>query len=373
MPSSPKNEDISSEPPTSIDPYAVLGLERAASAQDVKAAYRKLALLRHPDKVSDSSLKSAAHTAFQELAFAYAVLADEKRRRRYDSTGNTAETLSIEDDDFDWVEFFRNQFKESFTEEKVARFAEEYKESEEEKNDILLAYEKGKGNMDFVFENVMLSNPLEDENRFRKIIDNALKEEKIKTYDAYVKESAAKKKKRMDKAKKEAKAAEKETAKKGKKPGTAPLDDLAALIRDRNRGKSSIDALIENISKKYVPEGKGTKRKANDEPPEEAFEANRKQTAKESESDEEEEELPPAKKAKPRRGLKKAAVEKPVKAAPKGTRRSGRASQAVKYTAPDDEDDEDNDGDGVYSEGADSDDDERPKKRRSVNRRRAKA
>lgn len=74
------------DPPTEIDPYKTLGLLEAASADEIKTAYRKAALRWHPDKASD---KEAAHIKFQEIAFAYAVLSDERRRKRYDSTGRT--------------------------------------------------------------------------------------------------------------------------------------------------------------------------------------------------------------------------------------------------------------------------------------------
>lgn len=65
------------------DLYAVLGLARAASAEEVKSAYRKLARKLHPDvnKASDAQQK------FTEVQTAYDVLSDPQRRKMYDQYG----------------------------------------------------------------------------------------------------------------------------------------------------------------------------------------------------------------------------------------------------------------------------------------------
>ncbi|KAF3438083.1 hypothetical protein FNV43_RR20839 [Rhamnella rubrinervis] len=66
--------------------YEVLGLQRDCSADEIRSAYKKLALLRHPDKLVKSGLSQAEATAqFQELAHAYEVLSDPKERAWYDS------------------------------------------------------------------------------------------------------------------------------------------------------------------------------------------------------------------------------------------------------------------------------------------------
>ena len=44
----PREEDLVNEDPPSINPYEVLGLEKAASADEVKSAYRRAALKHHP-------------------------------------------------------------------------------------------------------------------------------------------------------------------------------------------------------------------------------------------------------------------------------------------------------------------------------------
>ncbi|KAJ6834908.1 DNAJ protein JJJ1-like protein [Iris pallida] len=67
--------------------YEVLGVPRDASPEDIRSAYRKLALKLHPDKLAAAgNPPSAASTAaFQELLHAYEVLSDPKERQFYDS------------------------------------------------------------------------------------------------------------------------------------------------------------------------------------------------------------------------------------------------------------------------------------------------
>jgi molecular chaperone DnaJ len=69
------------------DYYAVLGIPREASDQDVKSAYRKLALKYHPDRNPGDK---AAEDKFKEAAEAYSVLADPDKRARYDRFGHAA-------------------------------------------------------------------------------------------------------------------------------------------------------------------------------------------------------------------------------------------------------------------------------------------
>jgi molecular chaperone DnaJ len=67
------------------DFYDVLGVSRGASEQEIKSAYRKLALQYHPDRNPGNK---AAEDRFKEAAEAYAVLSDAQKRAQYDRFGH---------------------------------------------------------------------------------------------------------------------------------------------------------------------------------------------------------------------------------------------------------------------------------------------
>ena len=66
------------------DYYAVLGVARSASADEIKQAFRKLARLHHPDVARN---KVAGEAKFKEINEAYEVLSDPEKRKRYDELG----------------------------------------------------------------------------------------------------------------------------------------------------------------------------------------------------------------------------------------------------------------------------------------------
>ncbi|HKQ51490.1 MAG TPA: molecular chaperone DnaJ [Pyrinomonadaceae bacterium] len=73
------------------DYYEVLGLSQTASEQEIKSAYRKLAVKYHPDKNPGDA---AAEEKFKEAAEAYSVLSDADQRRRYDRFGHAGVSSS---------------------------------------------------------------------------------------------------------------------------------------------------------------------------------------------------------------------------------------------------------------------------------------
>ena len=67
------------------DYYEVLGVARDASSDDIKKAYRKLAVKYHPDRNPDDK---EAEEKFKEAAEAYDVLSDSEKRAKYDRFGH---------------------------------------------------------------------------------------------------------------------------------------------------------------------------------------------------------------------------------------------------------------------------------------------
>jgi len=66
------------------DYYKILGTTRSASKEEIKKAYRKLALKYHPDRNKDDK---GAESKFKEISEAYAVLSDSEKKKQYDMFG----------------------------------------------------------------------------------------------------------------------------------------------------------------------------------------------------------------------------------------------------------------------------------------------
>jgi molecular chaperone DnaJ len=67
------------------DYYEILGVDKSASSDQIKKAYRKMAMKYHPDKNSGND----AESKFKEISEAYEVLSDDKKRSNYDRFGTT--------------------------------------------------------------------------------------------------------------------------------------------------------------------------------------------------------------------------------------------------------------------------------------------
>ncbi|KAJ5772995.1 Heat shock protein DnaJ [Penicillium paradoxum] len=263
-------------PSVEEDLYKVLGIASDATPEAIKTAYKKSALRNHPDKVSEDA-RAEANAKFQRIALAYGVLSDARRRSVYDRTGSTDEAFG-EDGDFNWMDFYREQLSAMLDSRAISDFQKKYQHSDEEKKDLLAAYETHEGNMDAIYDTVMLSNVLDDDERFRAIIDQAIADEEVEDFERYSKESEKKKQQRVKKAQKEAREAEKlgkeiedkkkKKASKGSK-AAANEDDLLAIITKRQQDRGA--GFLARLEEKYAQPGK--KRGVDDEPPEEAFAA----------------------------------------------------------------------------------------------------
>jgi curved DNA-binding protein len=68
-----------------FDYYKILGVSRTASDEEIKKAYRKLALKHHPDRTKGDK---ASEEKFKQISEAYAVLSDKEKRKQYDAFGS---------------------------------------------------------------------------------------------------------------------------------------------------------------------------------------------------------------------------------------------------------------------------------------------
>lgn len=199
--------------------------------------------------------------------------------------------MEIEDDDFNWSDFFKAQWADAVTVEKLNDFRITYKHSEEERKDLLTAYDYTKGDLDKLFARVMLSNPLDDEDRFRAIINAAISTGEVESYKAFTHEGEKKRKSRQRKACGEGREAEEHAKNLGiwddlfgnvkNKTKTTTEDPDAALrelIQKRKRGDAT--QFLDNLEAKYGGGQRKSKKQKFEEPPEELFQNNRQKTRK---------------------------------------------------------------------------------------------
>ncbi|KAI0831241.1 DnaJ domain-containing protein [Trametes gibbosa] len=113
--------------PDSVDLYDVLSVKHDASADEIKKAYRRLALRFHPDKLSAASedAKADASIKFQQVGFAYAVLLDATRRKRYDQTGKTDEGADFGPGEDGWEAYFEELY-DRVTRDKLDEMKKDY-------------------------------------------------------------------------------------------------------------------------------------------------------------------------------------------------------------------------------------------------------
>ena len=91
---------------TKKDYYEILGVARDATAEQIKDAYRTLAMKFHPDKNKDAG----AEDRFKEISEAYAVLSDDETRATYDQYGH-----SVFDQRYSQEDIFRNANSKTFS------------------------------------------------------------------------------------------------------------------------------------------------------------------------------------------------------------------------------------------------------------------
>ena len=93
------------------DFYEILGVKKDATKDEIRKAYKKLALKWHPDKNPEN--KKEAEEKFKEIAEAYSVLSDPDKKKEYDNRDSIPnfENFKFTNDDFDPFSMFNDFFK----------------------------------------------------------------------------------------------------------------------------------------------------------------------------------------------------------------------------------------------------------------------
>ncbi|GBB86524.1 hypothetical protein RclHR1_12950005 [Rhizophagus clarus] len=269
------------------DLYSLFSLTEKATPAEIKRAYYKLALQYHPDKQLSSTTEEREEKTkkFQALGFAYSILSDPKKREKYDRTGETADLPGIEDLGKDgWDTFFKELWSGIVNAKSIEEFKNKYQGTEEERKDLIEAYNNFKGDMDKIMASVPGSSA-DDEPRFCEVLKEAIKSKEIRSYKKFIETSNTLS---MDRRKKEAEREAKEAAKMAEKVGldnkllgsNEGEEELKQIIvmKQKKRMSTLIESLEAkyggNESKKAKTTGKGRKnKKMIEEPTEEEFQA----------------------------------------------------------------------------------------------------
>ncbi|KAJ1963495.1 hypothetical protein GGI12_002027 [Dipsacomyces acuminosporus] len=276
------------------DLYELLEAKRDATEEELRKAYRKRALRTHPDKWAhldpESEEAKSKTQEFQMIGFAYSILKDAKKRKIYDQTGSVEDLADVIEEGKDWDAYFRELWSGVVDAATIEQFAKTYKGSDEERSDIINAYRLHDGDLDLIFTEVMLSDIVEDEQRFIDAIESAIKSKEIKRTKVFTK-SKKLSKERAKRAQDEAEEAEalrkelglddklrkakKDSKKSKRKRGGSKeggdgegeeeededADEGAIRTLIRQRTNSRMNAIIANIEEKYTAEGSTKKGK----------------------------------------------------------------------------------------------------------------
>mmetsp|Transcript_4167 Transcript_4167/g.5986 ORF Transcript_4167/g.5986 Transcript_4167/m.5986 type:complete len:369 (+) Transcript_4167:148-1254(+) len=168
----------------------VLEVSSDATPAQLRKAYYRKALQCHPDKTSNpqDTLK------FQALSMTYEILKDPQKRKEYDETGKIVD--NDDGDDFEangdnsnmWTDYFTHVFGKVSTSQ-IDQFAQQYKCSDEEEQDVLKYYRQFQGNLTKMLDHVMLSTHLDCSRWVEDFITPAIENGTVPDYMTKVKQT----------------------------------------------------------------------------------------------------------------------------------------------------------------------------------------
>ena len=219
--------------------YEILGVEKTAEQPVIKKAFYNKSLQYHPDRNVAANDQELLTLKFQTVNKVFKILSDNEKRKVYDETGEVDDSDATQLRNF--MAFWRSVFPK-FTKKDIDAFENKYKYSSEEKEDIKKYYLEFEGNMDKIFEWLMLAQ-ISEENRYREVIQQMIDSEEVPPFKAFTHEPKKKRDARKRKYEREAKEAEEIENQGG-------LEDLTAAIlmgkekryRDQNNFLASLEA-----------------------------------------------------------------------------------------------------------------------------------
>jgi DnaJ family protein C protein 9 len=202
-------------------------------------------------------MKEESKIKFQVLCKVYSILSDADKKKIYDESGLIDGENDLFSSSKDWNEYWRGLFKK-VTKEDVDKFFSDYKDSAEERADLLRLYEKHKGDMNLLMQEMISSDDLENEPRFRSIILEAIEQGQAASHSQFVNESKRKAVKRKNEQAREAKEAEEI-----KKKMNIDLESEESLkMAILSRRKQQNDNFLDKLAEKYSNPAKKAKGKA---------------------------------------------------------------------------------------------------------------
>jgi curved DNA-binding protein CbpA len=233
------------------DYYKTLGIAKRANENEIKKAYRKMALKFHPDKNKDAG----AEAKFKEIAEAYDVLSDPKKKEIFDQHGE--EGLKDGGMPGGFTYSFQDDPMRMFSE--IEAYLRDFRGSEQERKDIKKAYVKYKGDMDLIMEAVIGAD-VEHEGRIRTIIKELIDAKEVPAFKKFTQEKPAAQTRRKKHAEKEAKLAEEALKEYNRKHGLKSLIGeggnaeealTMSILANKKRRAAKFDDFVDTLSKKY--------------------------------------------------------------------------------------------------------------------------